>query len=95
MYAGPSGKAVKAVLEEHGLTSRGAPIRTGLNHVTILKMGDGVVPRSETVVRFACGFGLDVNGVARLQYPRHFGQVTASGRLVQVAIRRSIARGLL
>ncbi len=55
------GEAVRRVLSEQGLTLRGASLRTGLNHVTVMNMTNGVVPRSETVLRFARGFGLHVN----------------------------------
>lgn len=57
----PFGKAVKAVMEEHGLSLRGQRVRTGLSHVTVQQMMEGVVPQMESVVAFAKGFSLDVN----------------------------------
>jgi hypothetical protein len=52
--------AVRRVLDEHKLSLRGAMLRTGIDHVTIGKMATGYVPRSETVMRFAQGFGLNI-----------------------------------
>lgn len=43
------------------MSLRGAMLKTGIDHATIGKMRMGFVPRSETVIRFAQGFGLDVN----------------------------------
>lgn len=48
-------------MEEHGLSLRGQRPRTGLSHVTVQQMMDGVVPQMESVVAFARGFGLNVN----------------------------------
>jgi transcriptional regulator with XRE-family HTH domain len=55
------GEAVKRVLEEHGLSLRGARIRTGIDHVTLSDMASGYVPRMEKTIQFARGFELDVN----------------------------------
>ncbi len=52
---------MKAVLAEHGLTLRGQRARTGLSHVTVMGMTQGYVPEMQSVVKFARGFGLDVN----------------------------------
>ena len=54
-------EAVQAVLDERGLTQRGQRSRTGVSHVTVQGMLNGVVPQMETVAAFARGFGLDVN----------------------------------
>jgi transcriptional regulator with XRE-family HTH domain len=55
------GAAVREVLERHNLTLRGQRMRTGLNHVTVGGMAQGIVPSMETVIAFAKGFSLDVN----------------------------------
>lgn len=57
---------VKAVLEQHGsagvpMSLRAADRKTGVNYVTLGRMHEGFVPEMESVVRFARGFGLDVN----------------------------------
>lgn len=49
------------VLTEHQLGKRQQTVRTGLDHVTIGKMMDGIIPSVETVEKFARGFKLDVN----------------------------------
>ena len=49
------------VLGEHQLGKRQQTVRTGLDHVTIGKMMDGIIPSVETVEKFARGFKLDVN----------------------------------
>jgi hypothetical protein len=55
------GAAVKRVLAEHNQSFRGQRTRTGLAHVTVMNMAQGIVPEMQTVVKFAAGFGLDVN----------------------------------
>jgi hypothetical protein len=55
------GVAVKRVLDERGETLRGQRRLTGVSHVTVQAMLQGVVPQMETVAAFARGFGLDVN----------------------------------
>lgn len=55
------GQAVTQVLSDHQLGKRQQTVRTGLDHVTIGKMMDGIIPTVETVERFARGFQLDVN----------------------------------
>lgn len=55
------GERVAAVLEEHGLGKRQQTVRTGIDHVTVGKMMDGIIPSLETIEKFARGFGLDVN----------------------------------
>lgn len=55
------GLAVTQVLAEHQLGKRQQTVRTGLDHVTIGKMMDGIIPSVETVEKFARGFKLDVN----------------------------------
>lgn len=55
------GQAVTQVLSDHQLGKRQQTVRTGLDHVTIGKMMDGIIPSVETVERFARGFQLDVN----------------------------------
>lgn len=53
------GERVRQVLGKMSL--RGAMLKTGIDHTVIGKMRMGFVPRSETVIRFARGFGLGVN----------------------------------
>lgn len=55
------GEAVKRVLASHGLSLRSQRIRTGIDHMTMKSMCDGLVPRLEKVEQFANAFGLDVN----------------------------------
>ena len=55
------GSAVARVLDEHRLGKRQQTVRTGIDHVTVGKMLDGIIPSLETVEKFARGFGLDVN----------------------------------
>lgn len=57
----PFGAAVREVLDARGMSRRGAMTRTGLDHATISKMASGFIPRSETVIRWAQGMGLDPN----------------------------------
>lgn len=65
------GEAVKRVLDEHGLSLRGQKIRTGIDHMTMKDMCDGLRPRLEKVEQFARAFGLDVNEWRELAgYPR-------------------------
>jgi hypothetical protein len=52
---------VRAVLEKHGQTLRGADRRTNVNHVTLSNMSLGQVPEMESVVKFARGFGEPIN----------------------------------
>lgn len=59
------GDWVQSVLKERNLGYRQQTLYTGINHVTLMKMASGVVPAMETVIRFARGFGLDVNQVLR------------------------------
>lgn len=54
-------EAVKRILAEHGLSLRGQRARTGIDHVTVLGMTNGIVPNEGTIIRFARGFGLDIN----------------------------------
>lgn len=50
---------------------RAADLKTGVNYNTISRMASGFVPEMESVVRFARGFGLDVNEWLELAgYPR-------------------------
>lgn len=60
------GDAVKAVLEAHGLSLRSQRIRTGIDHMTMKDMADGLRPRLEKVEQFARAFGLDVNEWRRI-----------------------------
>jgi len=43
------------------MSNRGADRKTQVNYVTIGRMAEGYVPEMESVVKFAQGFGLDVN----------------------------------
>jgi hypothetical protein len=43
------------------MSLRAADYRTEVNHVTIGEMTRGRIPQMESVVKFARGFGLDVN----------------------------------
>lgn len=52
---------VQQLLNKHGLSLRGQRVRTGVSHVTVQAMLQGVVPQMETVVAWAQGFGEDVN----------------------------------
>ena len=54
-------EAVKRILAEHNLSLRGQRARTGIDHVTMLGMTNGIVPNEGTIIRFARGFGLDIN----------------------------------
>lgn len=54
-------EAVRAVLDERGLSVRNAAIRTGIDRLTLANMLDGVAPRLEIVEEFARTFSLDVN----------------------------------
>lgn len=55
------GTAVKAVLHERGLSLRGQRLHTGIDHMTMKEMADGLPPRLEKVEQFARAFELDVN----------------------------------
>lgn len=55
------GEAVQRVLKEHNLSDRGAQYKTEINRTTMSEMRNGYVPQLEQVIRFAKGFGLDVN----------------------------------
>lgn len=55
------GEAVKALLRAHGLSLRSQKIRTGIDHMTMKDMCDGIRPRLEKVEQFARAFGEDVN----------------------------------
>lgn len=59
------GRWVQSVLDERGLGYRQQTLHTGINHVTMMNTVRGVVPAMETVIRFAQGFGLEVNEVLR------------------------------
>lgn len=55
------GAEVRALLEAHGYNARSQRARTGINHVTMGNMLNGYPVDMTTVVRFAQGFGLDLN----------------------------------
>ena len=55
------GAAVKALLNAHGLSLRSQKIRTGIDHMTMKDMCDGISPRLEKVEQFATSFAEDVN----------------------------------
>ncbi len=55
------GDAVKTFLEERKLTYRQAGNRLNLDSTTVWNMAQGKVPRPDTVVTFARGFGLPVS----------------------------------
>lgn len=57
----PFGRAVREVLQKHGLSARGQRHRTGIPHSTIAGWFHGIPPQSEGVIAFAEGFDLDVN----------------------------------
>ena len=54
------GEAVKQVLQQHGLSLRSQRIRTGIDHMTMKGMCDGIPPRLEKVEQFAKSFKLNV-----------------------------------
>lgn len=60
------GSAVKAILENHGLTFRGASYRTGIDHTTISTMAKGKIPRPETIRQFAQGLREDPEKLIRI-----------------------------
>lgn len=64
------GAAVRRLLQEHGLSLRSQRVRTGINHMTVKDMTDGIPPRLETLEQFARAFRLDINEWRRLAgYP--------------------------
>lgn len=55
------------MLEEHGgMSYRAADTKTGVSYGTISNMAAGRVPEMENIVKFAVGFGQDVNEWLRL-----------------------------
>lgn len=55
------GAEVRAILDAQGYNARSQRARTGINHVTMGNMLNGYSVDMTTVVRFAHGFGLDLN----------------------------------
>lgn len=83
------GEAVRRVLQEHGLSLRGQRVRTGIGHMTMKDMCDGIVPSLEKLEDFARGFELDINewralaGYPRIEDKRSLGTIIrdrAAGR---------------
>lgn len=55
------GAAVCHVLDERGLSVHTQRARTGIDHDTVARMRNGIVPRMDKVIQFARAFGRSVN----------------------------------
>lgn len=53
------GSLVRKILDEKGLSFRGAWKITGVHYTTVSTMADGVIPKTTTIKAFAEGLGVD------------------------------------